>query len=610
MHYWDPAYRCFTFNTTDLSPLLEEYGQLLGYDPHVNKVYNPGEVTDGRKIVHRFLQIEHTRTPGKDKGNIWVFPIDRLMGFAQGRFATPEGQMAFALAVYGAVLFPCAGGYVEKNVIKLVHLVKYGTNPIPAILCETIRSLNHCCIQGEGSFRGCSQLLGLWLVSHLKYPKGIGAPIIIFEDHTRMLRDPIQNFKMARMQSNVPAVDVWRQFLEELEPKETFDRATWYKPKGLLYRCGNYNWVPLVGPWGGTDQAPTMFLRQEAGNLCTPVTHGLWEFEFAHGDEKGKCLSHQVVEAWKRTHIMEHGRLTVDSEGKNRYVQWLRGRKKTITQYGSFTSTKRKETISCENENSSLEIPSNEINEVVDTLIEEKVETRQNSWKEKYSRYKNKCKKLKRKVQGEREAREAEKGQFDMLKKKFLKLQKKMKKRKENDLAKHSRTQVELQEVQEQIRKLNEELASWKEDAYQLQLQMHADREEQRRIEAEKDGLIEQMNEMFEVNQQQVEGITTLKEQNDYFHSMLEEVQQEQASTKFKVRLMMSRLMTLSDWAEVYERRLQNLSSNPVLEMPELTKIWAFLKNLKSDLQELQKRLNAVQVGGAFVVEISVIQLD
>ncbi|XP_038699645.1 uncharacterized protein LOC119996937 [Tripterygium wilfordii] len=374
----------------------------------------------------------------------------------------------------------------------------------------------------------------------------------------------------------------------------------------VISLCGNYNWVPLVGPWGGTSQAPAMFLRQEAGNLCTPITHGLWEFEFAHGDEKAKRMSYQVLEAWKRTHIMERGRLTADPEGKYRYVQWLRGRKKTITQCHSFVSMKKKETIPGGNENSGLEIPSNELDEGVDTLIAEEVEIAQNSWREKYNRYKNKCKKLKKKVQGEREAREVEKGQFDTLKEKISKLQKKMKKRKEKDAAKHCRTQAELQEMQEHIQRLNEELASRKEDAYQ----MYVDREEQRRIEAEKNRLIDQMNEMLEENQQQMEGITTLREQNDYFHSMLEEVQQEQTSTKFKVRLMMSRLMTLSEWAEVYERRLQKLSSNPILEMPELTQIWAFLKNLKSDLQELQRRLNAIQAGGAVMVEIPVVQVD
>ncbi|KAI4351300.1 hypothetical protein L6164_005676 [Bauhinia variegata] len=30
MYYWDPSYRCFTFNDIELTPTLEEYGHMLG----------------------------------------------------------------------------------------------------------------------------------------------------------------------------------------------------------------------------------------------------------------------------------------------------------------------------------------------------------------------------------------------------------------------------------------------------------------------------------------------------------------------------------------------------------------------------------------------------
>ena len=31
--FWDPSYRCFTFNREDLTPTVEEYAALLGISP-------------------------------------------------------------------------------------------------------------------------------------------------------------------------------------------------------------------------------------------------------------------------------------------------------------------------------------------------------------------------------------------------------------------------------------------------------------------------------------------------------------------------------------------------------------------------------------------------
>ncbi|MBA0643986.1 hypothetical protein Goklo_028223 [Gossypium klotzschianum] len=32
VHFWDPTYRCFTFNEVDMVPNIEEYSTLLHYD--------------------------------------------------------------------------------------------------------------------------------------------------------------------------------------------------------------------------------------------------------------------------------------------------------------------------------------------------------------------------------------------------------------------------------------------------------------------------------------------------------------------------------------------------------------------------------------------------
>ncbi|MBA0676862.1 hypothetical protein Goari_018312 [Gossypium aridum] len=32
VHFWDPTYRCFTFNKMDMVPTIEEYYTLFHYD--------------------------------------------------------------------------------------------------------------------------------------------------------------------------------------------------------------------------------------------------------------------------------------------------------------------------------------------------------------------------------------------------------------------------------------------------------------------------------------------------------------------------------------------------------------------------------------------------
>ncbi|MBA0638752.1 hypothetical protein Godav_025181 [Gossypium davidsonii] len=113
----------------------------------------------------------------------------------------------FALAVYGLIVFPKVLGHIEVAVVDFFKKLRYGINPIPTILAKTFRSLNNCRKKGEGRFIGCAQLL-----------------------------------------SNLRAEDVtWR--------------AHWIRPSVLLYKCGNLDWVPLLGLWGRGGYAPLMVQR-------------------------------------------------------------------------------------------------------------------------------------------------------------------------------------------------------------------------------------------------------------------------------------------------------------------------------------------------------------
>ncbi|MBA0788675.1 hypothetical protein Gotri_025907, partial [Gossypium trilobum] len=96
----------------------------------------------------------------------------------------------FALSIYGLVVFPKALGYVDEAISNLFDRLDKGVTPIPTILAETFRSLNACRRAGEGRSIGCMQLL---------------------------LEDDVE----------------WK--------------AHWMVPDEILYRCGDFDWVPLLG---------------------------------------------------------------------------------------------------------------------------------------------------------------------------------------------------------------------------------------------------------------------------------------------------------------------------------------------------------------------------
>ena len=68
--------------------------------------------------------------------------------------------------VYGTLIFLQLSGYIDAAVVDLVEQIDNQVNLIPAIIAETIRSLNYCRRKGEGNFIGCAQLLYIWIRSH------------------------------------------------------------------------------------------------------------------------------------------------------------------------------------------------------------------------------------------------------------------------------------------------------------------------------------------------------------------------------------------------------------------------------------------------------------
>ncbi|MFQ6661687.1 hypothetical protein Gotur_029759 [Gossypium turneri] len=129
----------------------------------------------------------------------------------------------FALSFYGLVVFPKALGHIDEAVIDLFDRQDKRVTLVPTILAETFRSLNECRRAGEGRFIGCA---------HLLIPR----------------QDDISEEK-------------WMAIIQNLQEEDIEWRAPWMLLDEILYRCGDFDWVPLLGIWGAIGYAPLLVLR-------------------------------------------------------------------------------------------------------------------------------------------------------------------------------------------------------------------------------------------------------------------------------------------------------------------------------------------------------------
>ncbi|MFQ6642214.1 hypothetical protein Gotur_018381 [Gossypium turneri] len=101
----------------------------------------------------------------------------------------------FVLSIYGLVVFPRALGHVDEAVTDLFDRLDKRVTPVSVILAETFRAI-------------------------------VATP----------MRDDISEEKRMAIFQNLHEEDIeWR--------------ALWLLPDEILYRCGDFDWVPLIRIW-------------------------------------------------------------------------------------------------------------------------------------------------------------------------------------------------------------------------------------------------------------------------------------------------------------------------------------------------------------------------
>ncbi|KAG8485257.1 hypothetical protein CXB51_021794 [Gossypium anomalum] len=277
----------------DLVPTIEEYTALLRC-PRV-------------QVAARIQQ----------KGDSKCIPWENLQDLVLTHPDERKRVDIFALSIYGLVIFPKALRHVDEAVIDLFNRLEKGITPVLAILAETFKSLNTCQKTGEGRFIGCAQLLMVWFHGHFWKVERVSYRV--FSKSYSPLKEE------AAIQRREDITDEkWIEILQNLKEGDIEWRAYWMVPDEIMYRCGNFDWMPLLGIWGATGYTPLLALRQYKSRQFVPTTYGLAQCEFSFKGAHYKKKFRELSDAWKQTHWMK--RLAVGSMMTSEYDGWFKKR--------------------------------------------------------------------------------------------------------------------------------------------------------------------------------------------------------------------------------------------------------------------------------------------
>ncbi|KAG8481209.1 hypothetical protein CXB51_025959 [Gossypium anomalum] len=168
-------------------------------------------------------------------------------------FTFGEVDLVPTVEEYTALLrCPRALGYVDEATTNLFHRLSKRVTSVLAILAETFRSLGTC------------------------RKAGVGRKVDVLEKN-------------------------WIALLQNFQVKDDEWRAPWIISGEILYRCGRFDWVPLLEIGGAIGYAPLLVLRQFGLRQFVPVTHGLAQSEFMYRGADYKKKVGEISNAWNKT---------------------------------------------------------------------------------------------------------------------------------------------------------------------------------------------------------------------------------------------------------------------------------------------------------------------
>ncbi|MBA0755392.1 hypothetical protein Gogos_020818, partial [Gossypium gossypioides] len=286
---WNSAYSCFTFGKVDLVPTVEEYTALLRC-PRIqaNKAYS--RAVNVLTFVKKLMNItgmseQWVSARIKQKGESKCIPSKSLGDLILAHPDTKK-KVVFFLSIYGLIIFPDALGHIDEAVSNLFDRLDRRVTPVQTILAETFRSLNAC-------------------------------RRTVFSKNYSPLKE-----LAATPRRNDITEEIWMAIFQNLQDEDVEWKAPWIVPDEILYRCGDFDWVPLHGIWGAVGYTPFLVLRQYRSRQFIPVTQGLAQCEFSYKGDNYKKKIREMSNAWKQVHRMKRFTSKLDFDCTNNMADY------------------------------------------------------------------------------------------------------------------------------------------------------------------------------------------------------------------------------------------------------------------------------------------------
>lgn len=292
---YDPSVRCFLLKNFQLSPTLEEYEQILGFSRSglAPYQYQKHQYTDQRLSLLLQVSVKELLSHKEKKGRITGFPLRYFEGFlesyAQANKWGPFKQL-LALVIFGIVLFPQVEKFVDENAlgIFLAFINKEGPiNPVPAVLADTYYSFTHHRALGKKNIVCSLHVIYAWLLNHII-------------THQKTVIDLVDYALSCEVE--VRTTQEWALAFEGLTAHKVnwVTQSCWKDRPSILFQCGNFPNVPLMGTRGCINYNPFMTLRQLGYSMKNaPTQDMLTPVFFDKDDAKNQALYQKVAKAWE-----------------------------------------------------------------------------------------------------------------------------------------------------------------------------------------------------------------------------------------------------------------------------------------------------------------------
>ncbi|XP_050876346.1 uncharacterized protein LOC127080058 [Lathyrus oleraceus] len=230
-------------------------------------------------------------TKGNTKGFSLSFLLERAHTLLKAE-SWNACYSAIALAIYGIVLFPNMDGFVDMTAIS----VFLTGNPVPPLLADVYYYISHRYTKKKGLIACCAPLLYKWFLEHL--PKTCAW---------------------------VEQTDIsWPQRLGSLRSED----LSWYSKKyinmDIIFSCGDFLNLPLIGTQGCVNTNPVLSLRQLGYPMeGPPEANSLEAFLLLDFGIENPSLFQRIKEAKKNVNRKGKAELgRANGITKEPYFQW------------------------------------------------------------------------------------------------------------------------------------------------------------------------------------------------------------------------------------------------------------------------------------------------